>query len=455
MTGGGAAAPLAHQPQGTRRRHAQCLQGRSGERRVRLARGEAPAAGERLDLSAGLQDGGGAPQVLDRLLAQVAERSVVDVARVQIAFRRDEGGAAQRLADHPRRLAAPVELEVDEKHQLHQLHQISRQATPAQVMSHQVARLDRGQRREVGVGEEVLRHLQPVPVPLGAAEPANLLAQSPAQRLHLIGVERGDRGADVGRAVLAGPQRLEGRQSAIEGALAAAHGVVRFRGAIDADGDDEIQLGAPGMDDIHHLERPLLKPAIRLEVQDAERRRRLENRFEERSDVAAHERLAAGQVEPQQTGHLRQYMPHLFGGQLMARMSRPGATHLAAEIATPGDIHDQTRRRLWTAQPRLRQAGDHTGASTQLAEVRQGLAQGILDEWPSSTRFAGAHPRKSPATALRPPRNPPRLRRPLLPPRGARRRSRICRAGAAWRRRAPGCAARFATRCRGCRGRHP
>ncbi|HSP96794.1 MAG TPA: hypothetical protein VL049_06060 [Candidatus Dormibacteraeota bacterium] len=284
---------------------------------------------------------------------------------VEGALGGDERGAAQRLADDAGRLAAAVELEVGEEDQLHDLDQVARQPAPAHVAADEIARLQRRQLGEIAVGEEVLRHLQPVPVPLAGAEVGDLAPQQLAQRLDPVGVERRHRGADVGRAVVTPAQAGEGRQRARERAGAAAHGVVRLGRAVDADGDDQLEIGPALAHQIGDLDRALPEPAVGLEVEHAQRRRGVEHRREQLDRVAAQERLAAGDVEPQQSRHLRQHPADLVRGDLVRRLGLPRAAHLAAQIAAAGDVHHQARRRRGAPEPRLGQAGDHAGAPTQ------------------------------------------------------------------------------------------
>src|SRR5689334_22976088 len=112
---------------------------RPGQRRIRLARREAAAARELLDLPARLQRLGRGPDLLQRPLAEVAERAIVDVAWIEVALGRDERGAAQRLADDPGRLAALVELEVDQERELHRVDEVLRPAAPPDVAADELA----------------------------------------------------------------------------------------------------------------------------------------------------------------------------------------------------------------------------------------------------------------------------------------------------------------------------
>src|SRR5262249_22484198 len=149
---------------------------------------EATAARQLLDLPPCAQGAGRAPDLLERALAQVAEWPIVDVTRIEVALGGDERGAAQRLTDDPGRFAALEELEVDQEGQLHRIDQVPGPAPAPDVAAHQASRRWARAAGEVLVVEEVLRDLEPVPVPLVRSEVGDAFPQLPFERVDRVGV---------------------------------------------------------------------------------------------------------------------------------------------------------------------------------------------------------------------------------------------------------------------------
>src|SRR5262249_48605189 len=130
-----------------------------GKRRIRLARREAPAARQLLDVPPRAERLRRAPYLVQRALAQGAESSIVDVTRIELGFGGDERGAAERLTDDPRRLAAPVEVEIDQERELHRIDEVLRPPAAPDVASDERSCRWARATGEILVMEEVFRNL--------------------------------------------------------------------------------------------------------------------------------------------------------------------------------------------------------------------------------------------------------------------------------------------------------
>ena len=95
-------------------------------------------------------------------------------------------------------------------------------------------------------------------------------------------------------------------------------------------------------------------------------RGRLANRLDQLDRVLARRNNSPPVRSSQfRSRHLAKNAAHLRRGEFMPRFNFPSVTHGAAQVAPASEIHHDPRRGARTAEPGLRQAGDHASAPTQ------------------------------------------------------------------------------------------
>ena len=111
-----------------------------------------------------------------------------------------------------------------------------------------------------------------------------------------------------------------------------AHFLVGRLRTVQTDGDHQPPDAARERP-LHELHGLVAEPAGRGEVQEKQRAARLLDRRDHVVEIAAHEQLATGQVDPAELRPAAEEEPDLFRGHLVHALLLPDIAHLAAEVA--------------------------------------------------------------------------------------------------------------------------